>query len=71
MSDNDEMIKGVLFSGVGNVLQHRTWDLVKQRLKKNVNVFLTRYVSKKSVKYLISLINILFFLQVSILIRFL
>lgn len=42
MSDSDEMVKGVLFSGVGSVLQHRTWDIVKQRLKNNVNVFLTR-----------------------------
>lgn len=42
MSDNDELVKGVLFSGVGNVLHHRNWDIVKQRLKNNVNVLLTR-----------------------------
>lgn len=41
-SHNDELIKAVLFSGVGNVLQRRNWDIVKNRLKNNVNVFLTR-----------------------------
>lgn len=42
MSDNDEMVKGVLFSGVGTVLQHRNWDIVNKRFKNNVNVLLTR-----------------------------
>lgn len=40
-SDSDEIVKGVLLSGVGTVLKHRTWDIVKGRLKKT-NVLLTR-----------------------------
>lgn len=40
-SDSDELVKGVLLSGVGTLLQHRNWDVVKGRMKK-VNVLLTR-----------------------------
>lgn len=39
-SDNDELVKAVLLSGVGCVMQHRNWDIVKGKLKK-VNVLLT------------------------------
>lgn len=41
-SDNDELVKAVLYSGTGTVLEHRDWDLVKNRLKTNVNVLVTR-----------------------------
>lgn len=41
LSDNTELVKGVVLSGVGSVLQHRTWDIVKGRLKKT-NVFVTK-----------------------------
>ncbi|XP_018577775.1 putative ATP-dependent RNA helicase DHX30 [Anoplophora glabripennis] len=41
-SDNDEMVKAVLYSGIGTVLHHRTWDVVKNKLKNNVNCLLTR-----------------------------
>lgn len=44
-SDEDEMIKAVLFSSLGTVLSHKNWDIVKGRLKKT-NVFLTRYIIK-------------------------
>lgn len=40
-SDNDELVKAVLLSGVGNVLQHRSWDIVKGRMKKT-NVLITK-----------------------------
>nr|CAI5869381.1 unnamed protein product [Callosobruchus analis] len=48
-SDNDELVKAVIFSGVGNILQHRDWDIVKKRLKKNVNVLLTRNNHKATI----------------------
>ncbi|VEN38426.1 unnamed protein product [Callosobruchus maculatus] len=48
-SDNDELVKAVIFSGVGNILQHRDWDIVKHRLKKNVNVLLTRNNHKATI----------------------
>lgn len=41
-SHNDEMVKAVLFSGVGNLLLYRNWDIVKNIFKKNRNVLLTR-----------------------------
>lgn len=43
-SDNDELVKAVLYSGTGTVLEHRNWDIVKNRLKTNVNVLVTRSV---------------------------
>nr|CAH7761914.1 unnamed protein product [Callosobruchus chinensis] len=48
-SDNNELVKAVIFSGVGNILQHRDWDIVKNRLKKNVNVLLTRNNHKATI----------------------
>lgn len=41
-SDSDELIKSVLLSGVGNLLEHRNWDISKGRIKKT-SVLLTRY----------------------------
>ncbi|CAH1163616.1 unnamed protein product [Phaedon cochleariae] len=48
-SDNDELVKAVLYSGVGNVLQHRDWDIVKNRFKNNTNVLLTRHNQKATI----------------------
>ncbi|XP_030754425.1 ATP-dependent RNA helicase DHX30-like isoform X2 [Sitophilus oryzae] len=48
-SDNDELIKAVLYSGTGNVLIHRNWDILKNRLKSNVNVLLTRHNHKATI----------------------
>ncbi|XP_056634981.1 ATP-dependent RNA helicase DHX30-like isoform X1 [Diorhabda sublineata] len=48
-SDKDEFVKAVLYSGVGNILQHRTWDIVKNRLKNNTNVLLTRNNHKATI----------------------
>lgn len=42
LSDNDELVKAVVYSGVGTLLQHRNWDIVKNRIKNNVNVLITR-----------------------------
>ncbi|CAH2005588.1 unnamed protein product [Acanthoscelides obtectus] len=55
-SDNDELVKAVILSGIGNILQHRNWDIVKNRLKQNVNVLLTRNnhkatITQESVNY--------------------
>ncbi|KAF5280407.1 hypothetical protein FQR65_LT03216 [Abscondita terminalis] len=47
-SDNYEMVKGVLLSGVGNVLQQRSWDIVKGRFK-NANVLVTKQNQKATV----------------------
>lgn len=44
LSDNNELVKAVVYSGVGTILQHRNWDMVKNRIKNNVNVLITRYV---------------------------
>lgn len=41
LSDNEDVVKAVLLSGVGNVLQHRSWDIVKGRMKKS-NVLVTK-----------------------------
>ncbi|XP_066150364.1 uncharacterized protein [Euwallacea fornicatus] len=48
-SDNDELVKAVLYSGTGKVLEHRNWDIVKNRLKTNVNVLVTRNNHKASI----------------------
>uniref|UniRef100_A0AAR5PEV3 RNA helicase n=2 Tax=Dendroctonus ponderosae TaxID=77166 RepID=A0AAR5PEV3_DENPD len=48
-SDNDELVKAVLYSGTGTVLEHRDWDLVKNRLKTNVNVLVTRNNHKATI----------------------
>lgn len=42
-SDSDELVKAVLLSGVGTILQHRDHDFVKGKLKKK-HVLLTRCV---------------------------
>ncbi|XP_008195117.1 ATP-dependent RNA helicase DHX30 isoform X1 [Tribolium castaneum] len=47
-SDNDELVKAILFSGVGTLLRHRNFDIVKGRCKKS-NVFLTSYNHKASI----------------------
>ncbi|KAJ8925971.1 hypothetical protein NQ315_009826 [Exocentrus adspersus] len=49
MSDNDEMVKAVLYSGVGTILQHRNWDIVKNKLKNNVTCLLTRNNHKATI----------------------
>lgn len=41
-ADDEEFIKGVLFSGVNNVLSGKGWDVVKGRLKRTDNL-ITRY----------------------------
>lgn len=41
LSDNEDVVKAVLLSGVGNILQHRSWDIVKGRMRKS-NVLVTR-----------------------------
>ncbi|KAL1501953.1 hypothetical protein ABEB36_007176 [Hypothenemus hampei] len=48
-SDNDELVKAVLYSGTGTVLEHRNWDIVKNRLKTNVNVLVTRHNHKATI----------------------
>ncbi|KAF7279691.1 hypothetical protein GWI33_006851 [Rhynchophorus ferrugineus] len=48
-SDNDELVKAVLYSGTGNLLVHRNWDMVKNRLKTNVNVLVTRNNHKATI----------------------
>ncbi|CAH1260828.1 unnamed protein product [Diabrotica balteata] len=48
-SDNDELVKAVLYSGIGNILQYRNWDIVKNRLKNNTNVLLTRNNHKATI----------------------
>ncbi|CAH0552038.1 unnamed protein product [Brassicogethes aeneus] len=48
-SDNDELVKAVLYSGIGTVLKHRNWDVVKNRTKNNVNVLLTRHDQKATI----------------------
>lgn len=40
-SDNEEFIKGVLISSTGNVLQPRSWDIAKGRMKRTP-VLITR-----------------------------
>jgi ATP-dependent RNA helicase DHX30 len=47
-SDNDELVKAILYSGVGTLLRHRNWDVVKGRFKKS-NVFLNNYNQKASI----------------------
>ncbi|XP_063921598.1 ATP-dependent RNA helicase DHX30-like isoform X2 [Zophobas morio] len=47
-SDNDELVKAILFSGVGNLLRHRNWDVVKGRYKK-ADIFLTNYNQKATI----------------------
>ncbi|XP_017778938.1 PREDICTED: ATP-dependent RNA helicase DHX36-like [Nicrophorus vespilloides] len=47
-SDNNELVKGVLLSGVGTVLQHRNFDVVKGRMKKT-NILLTRNNHKATI----------------------
>ncbi|KAK4883969.1 hypothetical protein RN001_000240 [Aquatica leii] len=47
-SDNYELVKGVLLSGVGNVLQQRSWNIVKGRFK-NTNVLITRKNQKATI----------------------
>ncbi|GLV40594.1 RHAU helicase [Carabus blaptoides fortunei] len=47
-SASKEFIKGVLLSGVGNVLLHRNWDVVRGRLKKS-SVFVTKNKHKATV----------------------
>lgn len=42
LSDSDELVKGVLLSGIGTILRHRSWDIVKGKFKKG-NILLTRY----------------------------
>ncbi|KAJ8932609.1 hypothetical protein NQ318_022948 [Aromia moschata] len=49
-SDNDELVKAVLFSGIGTILTHRNWDIVKNKVKNNTHVFLTS-VNFKRQKY--------------------
>lgn len=53
-SDNDEMVKAVLYSGVDTVLLHRNWDIVKNKLKQNVNCLLTRYIDLFVIKKIIT-----------------
>nr|XP_023018552.1 putative ATP-dependent RNA helicase DHX30 [Leptinotarsa decemlineata] len=48
-SDNDELVKAMLFSGGGNLLTYRTWDIVKRRLKKDATVLLTRNNHKATI----------------------
>ncbi|KAG5875068.1 hypothetical protein JTB14_018020 [Gonioctena quinquepunctata] len=48
-SDNDELVKAVLFSGVGNILTHRNWEIVKRRLKSNTSVLVTRNNHKATI----------------------
>ncbi|XP_050296944.1 ATP-dependent RNA helicase DHX30-like isoform X2 [Anthonomus grandis grandis] len=48
-SDNDELVKAVLYSGTGTVLEHRNWDIVKNRLKTGVNVLVTRNNHKATI----------------------
>ncbi|KAL3289179.1 hypothetical protein HHI36_003615 [Cryptolaemus montrouzieri] len=47
-SDEDEIVKGVLLSGVGTFLTHRNWDIVKGRMKRT-NMFHTRLNHKATV----------------------
>ncbi|RZC41255.1 ATP-dependent RNA helicase DHX30, partial [Asbolus verrucosus] len=47
-SDNNELIKAVLLSGVGTLLKRCDWDIVKGRYKKK-NVFLTSFNQKASI----------------------
>ncbi|KAK9891227.1 hypothetical protein WA026_013542 [Henosepilachna vigintioctopunctata] len=47
-SDEDELVKAVLLSGVGSFLTYKNWDVVKGRLKKS-NVLLTRMNHKATV----------------------
>lgn len=54
-SDNDEIVKGVLLSGIGTLLQYRNWNIVKGRMKKT-NLLLTRHnhhasISSESVNH--------------------
>lgn len=56
LSDNDELVKAILYSGAGTVLQHRNWDIVKNKFKSNTNVLVTRNnqkatISSESVNY--------------------
>lgn len=46
-SDNDELVKAILFSGAGTLLRHRSLDVVNGRYKSNV--FLTSYNQKATI----------------------